>query len=315
MTHTFNLFAPRPLLSLTTTAALLLLIPAHASTAGARQGGSPPSTKKSAPPSAPAQTPALLKRTTSRTETRRLGYGGSVTLYGAPEGSVTIEAWARSEVEITAEVELSANTEEELARLAPVNGFVVDEDYNHVRVVTTGTHDRKHVKRVARDLPKKLLAMPWKIDYKIKVPAAVDLEIYAGRGSLDLSGVEGAIRLYAPTSAGATLSLAGGDVEATLGRGPVNVRVPARSWRGRGMNLRLASGELNVELPPNFSGDIDAQVLRAGRVENGYAGLAPRERTAPNERSLQARSGHGGATLSFTLGDGTLRIKQEGGRP
>jgi hypothetical protein len=211
-------------------------------------------------------------------------------------------------------VELSAHTEEDLARLAAVNGFVVDEDYNHVRVVTTGTHDRKYLKRAARDLPKKLLTMPWKIDYRIKVPAALDLEIYAGRGSLALSGVEGSIRLYAPTSAGATFTLTGGDVEATLGSGPVNVRVPTRSWRGRGMNLRVVSGELNVELPAGYSGDIDAQVLRAGRVENTLTGLAPRERTTPTERFLQARSGQGGAPLSFTLGDGTLRIKQEGSK-
>ena len=308
MTYTFN--APRLLRFLTTTtAALFITLFAFSSNADARQGGKP-SQKKSA--AAPTPTPALLKRTTTRTETRRLGYGGSVTLYGAPEGSITIEAWTRGEVEITADIELNAGTEEELARLASVNNFVVDEDYNHVRVVTTGTHDRKFLKRAARDLPKTLLTLPWKIDYRLKVPASLDLEIYAGRGSLSLHGVEGSIRLYAPTSAGATLSFVGGDVEATLGTGPVNVRVPTRSWRGRGMNLRVVSGELNVELAPNYSGDIDAQVLRAGRVENAYVGLAPRERTAPTERSLQARSGQGGATLSFTLGDGTLRIKQAG---
>jgi hypothetical protein len=313
LTYTFNSNTARLLLFLTTTTAALLIILFNFSPAAAAPQAGKSAQKKSAS-SVPAPTPALLKRTTTRTETRRLGYGGSVTLYGAPEGSITVEAWTRGEVEVTADVEISAGTEEELALLASVNGFVLDDDYNHVRVVTTGTHDRKYLKRAARDLPKKLLALPWKIDYRLKVPASVDLEIYAGRGPLSLSGVEGAIRLYAPTSAGATLSLAGGDVEATLGTGPVNVRVPARSWRGRGMNLRVVSGELNVELPPNYSGDIDAHVLRAGRVRNDYNGLAPRERTAPTERSLQARSGHGGATLSFTLGDGTLRIKQEGGK-
>ncbi len=312
MTNTFNCNVPRLLLFLTTTTAAALLFFNFSFTAAASPQSGRPAAKKSASSASPTPTPQLLKRTTSRTETRRLGYGSSVTIYGAPQGSVTVEAWERSEVEITADVELQANTEEELTRLAAVNGFVVDEDYNHVRVVTTGTHDRKHVKRVARDLPKHLLAMPWKIDYKIKVPAAVDLEMYAGKGALVINGVEGSIRLYAPTSAGATFTLAGGDVEATLGTGPVNIRVPTRSWRGRGMNLRVVSGELNVELPAGYSGDIDAQVLHAGRVENTLTGLAPRERTKPTEQSLQARSGNGGATLSFILGDGTLRIKQSG---
>ncbi|MDQ3806509.1 MAG: hypothetical protein M3416_22090, partial [Acidobacteriota bacterium] len=262
-----------------------------------------------AAPTAPAA--PLLKRTTTRREVRRLGYGGSVTIYAAPEGSVTVEAWPRPEVEITAEVELSADTEEELARLAELNGFLLDEDSNHVRVVTTGTHDRKFIKRAARGLPKKLLGMPWKIDYRVRVPAACDLELYTGRGALTLSGVEGALRLNAGDGP-ASLTLAGGDVEATLRGGPVTVRVPARSWRGRGLSVRLASGDLTVELPANFSGDVNAEVLRAGRVVNDHAGLAPRERTQPTERSLRARAGHGGATLSFTVGDGTLRIRQEG---
>lgn len=261
---------------------------------------------------APAATPApLLRRTTTRREVRRLGYGGSVTVYGAPEGSVTVEAWPRSEVEVTADVELSAETEEELALLAELNGFVLDEDSNHVRVVTTGTHDRKFLKRAARKLPKKLLGLPWKIDYRIRVPAVCDLELSTGRGALTLTGVEGAVRLNAGDGP-ATLTLAGGDVEATMLGGPVTVRVPARSWRGRGLSVRLASGDLAVELPANFSGEVNAEVLRAGRVENTHAGLAPRERTQPTERSLRARAGPGGAALSFTVGDGTLRIRQEG---
>lgn len=288
---------------------LALLLFAQLTPAQSGRPARPNPQNKAAEPAAPP-----LKRTATRREVRRLGYGGSVTLYGAPEGSVTIEGWSRAEVEITAEIELSADTEQELARLAELNSFVLDEDHNHLRVVTTGTHDRQFLKRAARDLPKKLREMPWKIDYRVRVPLVCDLEIYAGRGPLTLAGVEGAVRLNAGDGP-ATLTLAGGDVEATLRGGPVHVRVPARSWRGRGLSVRVASGDLTVELPQNFSGDVNAQVLRAGRVENRHAALAPRERTQPTERSLEARAGHGGATLSFTLGDGTLLLQPEGRRP
>ena len=264
---------------------------------------------KSVPAAAAPQAP-LLKRTTTRKEVRRLGHGGKLTLYGAPEGSITVEAWPKGEIEITADVELSAPTEEELARLAAVNNFVLDDDLNHVRLTTVGTHDRLHMKRTARDFPKHLLAMPWKVDYRVRVPAYTDLEVYAGRGALSITNVEGALRLNAGDS-DASLVLAGGDVEATFKGGNVSVRVPSRNWRGRGLNLRLASGALDVELPAGFHGDVDAEVLRAGRVENTHAGLAPRERTRPSEKSLHGRAGGGGAKLSFTVGDGTLRIRQE----
>lgn len=261
---------------------------------------------------APAAPSPTLTRTTTRHEMRRMGYGGALTVYGAPEGSITIEAWPKGEVDITADIELRANTEEELTRLAAVNNFLFDAEPNHVQVITTGTHDRKFMKRVARDFPVHLLTMPWKVNYRIRVPAATDLEIYAGRGALNVSGVEGEIRLNAGESA-ATLQFTGGDVTTTIERGPVNIRVAARSWRGRGADVRVASGDLTIELPANFNGDINAKVLRAGRIENDYPALTPRdENNPPTDRAQQLRAGAGGTVLSFTVGDGTLRIKAVG---
>ena len=260
------------------------------------------------PPAATAATPALT-RTTTRHEVRRFGYGGSITILGAPTGSITIEAWPRSEIDITADIELHAETEEDLARLSQVNSFLLDEDVNHLRVLTTGTHDKKFMRRAAKDFPKKLLGLPWKIDYHLRVPASVDLEIDVGRGAFSLTGVEGAIRFTAVES-DAKLTLTGGAVTATVGRGSIHVNLAARNWRGYGADIRLATGDLTVELPASFSADIDASVLRTGQIENSYSGLEPRERTTMTPRSIKARAGAGGPTLLFTVGDGTLRITQ-----
>jgi len=284
------------------------------STAGAAatsQAGKP-AAKREAGAATEAQAPRLLKRTTTRRELRGFGYGGKLTVYGAPEGSVTIEAWPRAEIEIVAEVELQAETEEDLALLAEVNGFHLDEDFNHFRLLTLGTHDRQYLKRSGRKLPKRLLGLPWRADYRVRVPAVIDLEIYTGRGAVGLAGVEGSVRLQAGAGA-ATFDLSGGDFEAVLAGGPVTVRVPTRGWRGRGMALRLAGGDLTVELPAGFSGDLDAEVLRAGRVENHHPGLVRRPGAdAPTGRALRARAGNGGALLNFTVVDGTVKIVQAG---
>jgi hypothetical protein len=258
----------------------------------------------------PAQpAPPALTRTTTRHERRRFPYGNSLVIYGAPAGSITVEAWPRSEVDITADIELHADTEEDLARLSQVNSFLLDEDINHLRILTTGTHDKSFMRRADRDFPKRLLNLPWKIDYHIKVPASTDLEVDAGRGAFSLAGVEGTIKLNVVES-DADLTLTGGAVTATVGRGSINVRVAARSWRGRGAEIRLATGDLTLTLPAGFSADIDADVLRSGQIENSYAALEARERTAMSPRSIRARAGAGGPTLSLTVGDGTLRIKQ-----
>src|SRR5205085_7328994 len=263
---------------------------------------------KSKPAAPVPATPPALTRTTTRHAVRRFGYGNTLTIYGPPNGSITVEAWPRSELDITADVELHADTEEDLARLAAVNGFVLDEDSTHITLVTTGTHDRKFMKRVARDFPKQLLGLPWKIDYHLRVPVALDLEIYTGAGPLTVNGTEGALQIKAGESQ-TVLTLTGGDVQATIAGGSVTLRVPAHSWRGRGVSLQLVRGDLTVELPAAFNADVNANVLRVGRIENKDAGLTPRERTTPTDHNLQARAGAGGAPLNFEVGDGSITIK------
>ena len=250
-----------------------------------------------------------VTRSLTRRETKRLSYGGSVTINGAPTGSITIEGWDRSEVDIIADIEWQGPTQADLDKIALVNNFAVDADTNHIRIITTGTHDKKFMKQAAKNFPKTLFGLPWKINFKIMVPAITDLEIDAGNGPVKLSGVEGSIRLNAFQS-DADLTLSGGFFSAIIQRGAVNLRIPARSWRGSGASLQVAGGSLDVSLMPGFSGDIDATILRLGEIKNSYPGLAPRENNPASPRLLRGRAGAGGATLTFTVGDGKLEIKQ-----
>jgi hypothetical protein len=251
----------------------------------------------------------LLTRSTRRKETSRFSYGGTVTLIGAPRGAVTVEGWNRNEVEVTADIELKAETEAELDQLAKVNNFVFDVDLNHISILTVGTHDRSYMKKSAKNFPKKLLNLPWRIDYRVRVPANTDLEVNAGYGPLKVSAVEGALRLSA-TESETGLTLTGGLVTTTVTAGNVSLVIPARSWRGAGADIRVATGVLTVELPAGFSGDIDADVLRNGKIVNTYEGLLAREKPGITERTVRARAGAGGAYFKFTVGDGTVNIKR-----
>src|SRR6185369_11916020 len=259
------------------------------------------------------QTPApevqLLTRTSTRRETARFSYGGTVTLIAAPRGSVTVEGWPRNEVEVTANIELQAPTEADLDQLVKVNTFVFDEDLNHISVLTTGTHDRAFMKRSAKNFPKKLLNLPWKIDYRIRVPINTDLEVNAGHGEVKLSGVEGALRITA-TESDTALTLTGGTISTTVTAGSISFAIPARSWRGSGADIRIALGTINVDLQPGFSGDIDADVLRSGKIINTYEGLVSREKPGLTERTVRARAGSGGPYFKFTVGDGTVNIRR-----
>ena len=254
--------------------------------------------------------PPQLVRTTTRHELRRFAYGGTLTVIGAPEGSITVEGWSGSEVDISAEIQLRANTEADLDLLAAVNNFSLDEDMNHLRVLSTGTHDKAFMRAVTKKFPKALLGLPWKIDYRIRVPVATDLEINAGRGAVSLAGVEGNIRLSA-TESEANLKLSGGTLSATIAAGKLNLSIPVKSWRGVGAEVRLAAGEVTIELPPAFNGDINAEILRSGRIVDSYGGLEAREKPGITPQVMKARAGAGGAFFQLTVGDGTIYIKKE----
>ena len=251
--------------------------------------------------------PALV-RTTTRNETLRLGYGGTLTLIGAPDGSITIDGWSRNEVEVRAEIQLRADSEQDLDRLALYNNFILDDDVNHVSILSTGTHDRVFMKK-AKNFPKKLLGLPWKIDYRIRVPMAVDLDINAGRGPIRLKGVDGNVRISSPQSE-ATLEFTGGTLSTTIGAGRVSLKVLGRSWRGVGADIKVAAGDIVLELPAGFSGELDADILRIGEIETTYEGLEAREKPGLTKQQMKGRMGTGGAFLKLTVGDGRIFIQK-----
>jgi hypothetical protein len=300
-----NSSLPRGWCSVFLSLACLLLVAGFCSgTASAQQKEQK---KRTATAALTNDAPPRLTRTTTRHEVRRLPYGSTITLLGAPVGSITIEAWTRPEVDITADIELHADTEEDLARLAVVNSFFIDEDPNQLRILTTGMHDKLFMRRTAKDFPKRLLGLPWKIDYHLRVPALTDLDINNGRGAFNLTGIEGSISYQAQES-DAAFTMTGGALKVTILSGSVKLMIPTRSWRGVGASVQLAVGALTLELPAGFNGDVDAEILRTGQITNSYPELVARELTTQTTRSVSARSGAGGVTLSLTVGDGTINI-------
>ncbi len=257
-----------------------------------------------------AQTQQLIKRTAYKTDSVEFGAGGTISVTGAPLGSISIEGWNKNEIEVSAEIEMQAASEADLAQLATVNSFVIDQDFNTTRIVSVGTFDKDYMKRTAKKFPKHLLGMPFKIDYKIKVPRYADLNINGGNGDFTLSGVDGEIFVKYVNS-NAKINLIGGSLQATFGAGTVDVLIPTRGWRGRFADIQLATGTMNVQLPLSFNAEIDATVLRTGQIENSFGELKPKTRNIKfTDKSISAKAGIGGVPLKFTVGDGTLKISE-----
>jgi hypothetical protein len=259
--------------------------------------------------SAFAQTSSMLRRTTTKTDRFDFGAGGTVAIVGAPNGSIRVEGWQNNEVEITAEIELQAATEADLARLAEVTGFTTEESQARTGIISLGTHNKAAMKKSHKKFPKELMGLPFRIDYVIHVPKYCDLEIDGGKGDLSVTGVDGSMRInFLETNA--EIAVLGGPTNVTVGSGIVDVGFGVHGWRGRAANIQVATGNLNVRLTPNVSAEIDASILRTGKIENSILDLKPRDRKVPfTERSIIAKKGVGNVPLIFTVGDGTLKLE------
>lgn len=259
-----------------------------------------------APSAASAQT---FKRTTFKADKLDFGMGGTVTLVGAARGSITVEGWQNAQIEIQAEIENEAANAADLEKMAAINGFALDEAFGHIRINSVGVDDKALLKKLGLKVSKEVAASPYRINYKIKVPRFTDLNINGGEGAFILRDVDGTIRInFAKTDA--DLSLAGGAILATFGEGNVNITIPTRGWRGRFADVQLASGKLNLSLPPVFDAEVNASILREGSVENAYEPLKPKPRSSFTEKSVVGKTGNGGVELRLTVGDGSVRISQ-----
>ena len=253
-----------------------------------------------------------VKRVITKTDKLDFGAGGTVAIMGAPKGSIRIEPAKGNEIEISAEITLEAANEADLTMLQSVTSFILEESLGREVITSVGTHDAKYIKQVNKKFPKRLIGLPFSIDYVIKVPRYCDLQIDNGSGDITVSGIEGAIRINS-LEGNSKLDLVGGGVNGTFGKGNVFVTMPNRSWRGNAVDIALASGEMDVYMPVNLSAELDATILKSGKIENGLLDLKPRIRTVKfTEQSISARAGGGGVPMKFTVGDGTLRLKTIG---
>lgn len=250
----------------------------------------------------------LAKRTAFKTETVDFGMGGTVTVTGAPFGSIRIEGWNRNEIEISAEIEIQAPTEADLAMIAGFSGFVLDSSFNHLRVTSVGPHDKTFLKKRKIKLPKHLVGLPFKIDYVLKVPRFCDLNIDGGAGNFSLVGVDGNMRINY-VKGDAKMSLDGGAVQAVFGEGNVEIAIPTRSWRGRFADIQLSRGNMSIALPVALNASVSATILRTGQIENSVAAIKPRTRNDKfTEKSIIGNAGNGGIPITLTVGDGTMKI-------
>ena len=251
----------------------------------------------------------VLKRTTTKTDTIPLGAGSTVSIVGAPNGSIKVSVVSGNAVQITADIEVQAANETDLAGAAVLTTYVTQESLGKVAIVSVGADTRRKFTNEEKKLIKRLSGMPYRIDYTISVPRYTNVEIDGGVGDITLDGDEGDHRINA-VSSNVTVKIRGGSLAATIAKGELDINVPPSGRRGLNVDASVVDGKLSITIPQNLNADVDASVLRTGRVDNGIASLKPRERKMPfTDKVVQARAGVGGPEIKLTVGDGSILLQ------
>jgi hypothetical protein len=194
------------------------------------------------------QNNGLLTRKITRSDKFDFGAGGTVSITGAPMGSIQVVGSTSSEIEINAAIEIQASTEAELTQLEAVTGFATDESILKTGIISVGTNNRGGDKKQWKKFPKNLTGLPYRIDYIVKVPKYTDLEIEGGKGALSISGVQGSLRInFLETDA--HIDLIAGSLMATIASGTVVVNLGVKGWAARPAVIQVGKGDLTVRLP------------------------------------------------------------------
>jgi len=183
--------------------------------------------------------------------TVELGAGGELAIESV-NGSITIQAWDRSQVGITAhkKVRSKNGNDAELLQLIEVD---IRETTGRVEIETVLPQRKSWARGVH-----------YKVDYAIMVPRDITVDVNSANGAISVEGVAGEVSLYT-VNGGIEASDIGGGLEASTTNGAIRARriggrIDASSTNGS-IDAEMLTGSLSEDMElSTTNGSIDLTV-------------------------------------------------------
>lgn len=213
---------------------------------------------------------------------------GSLNVDAAPNGGITVKAWAKGEILLRARVETWGETKPEAeARLKEVK-------------ITTGS-------KVSADGPRSAGRSHYLVSYEVFVPSRIDLTLHSTNGGISIAGVNGTIAANT-TNGGLKLAGLAGKVSAHTTNGGVKVELAGATWHGEGFDVSTTNGGVDIQVPADYSARLEARTTNGGfrsdlpvQVEGKYSG-----------KRVSATLGKGGALVKVETTNGGIRLNRTG---
>lgn len=210
----------------------------------------------------------------------------SLRVDGRENGSVRVYAWDGNSIAVVAKVEAHGDTRNEAQAAA--------------REITVHTENGE----VGAEGPRDRGRNGWAVSYSVFVPRSTDLSLTARNGGIGVDGVAGRMDLET-SNGGLTLTDVNGDVRGTTVNGGLRVRLSGERWQGAGLDVRTTNGGLRLEIPENYSAELETSTVNGGMNVDFPVTVQGRL-----GRRLTTRLGQGGPTLRLSTINGGLSIRR-----
>jgi len=205
-------------------------------------------------------------------------------------GSIRVTAWDRDEIHIEARIRVQKLARDDAKETASQVQIEIGEDGIYATGPRSsrswwGGNGRK-----------------WSVDYRIKVPSDSDIAIKTTNGSLTVDDVTGDI-VVQTTNGAIKLHDAGGAVKGGTTNGSIFVGLTDDQWRGDGLDLSTTNGSIKIELPKEFSADVDARTVN-GSISVDH----PIQIQNKSRNRLKGTIGDGGPVLRARTTNGGVSL-------
>lgn len=157
---------------------------------------------------------------------------------------------------------------------------------------------------VSAEGPRNRRRYVWAVSYTIWVPKHTDLALTAQNGGIAVQGMSSRMDLET-MNGGLTLDDVNGDVHGTTVNGGLNVSLTGDRWQGAGLDVRTTNGGLRLQLPANYSAQLETSTVNGGMNLDFPVTVQGRI-----GRTLRTRLGAGGPTLRLSTINGGLSIRR-----
>lgn len=164
----------------------------------------------------------------------------------SPNGGIKVEGWDRDSIQIQARVQAKAGSEKK------------------AREILSKIDIETHGNKIDADGPKFFGSeKSWSVSYSLMVPLKSNLKLNAMNGGISIHDVDGNINAKT-LNGGIVLERPAGDVEVETINGRITAKLDGDRWQGRGMDAKTTNGGIKVEVPENYSADLEASTVNGG---------------------------------------------------